>query len=105
MKWEMRTSFAHSHCSLEVGIFCCGGDRCQRRVVPYLPGVLATYVLNLVLVEERDAVDDDPRQTTAEVDDLVHEEAHDAGGEDVVADVGVPRRPHALEVVEVDIVL
>lgn len=69
------------------------------------PIVLATYVLNLVLVEVGYPVDDDPGQTAAEVDDLVHEEAHDAGGEDIVADVGVPRSPHTLEVVEVDIVL
>lgn len=64
-----------------------------------------TYLLNLVLLEVGNAVDDDPWQTAAEVDGLVHDEAHDARGENVVADVCIPRHPHALEVVEVDIVL
>lgn len=67
--------------------------------------VCTTYVLNLVFPEVGDLVDDDPGQTAAEVDDLVHDEAHDTGGEHIVADVCVPRSPHALEVVEVDVVL
>jgi hypothetical protein len=64
-----------------------------------------TYFLNLVFLEVGNLVDDDPWQAAAEVDDLVHDEAHDAGGEHIIADVCVPRGPHALEVVEVDIVL
>ena len=67
--------------------------------------VATTYALNLVFVEVWDHADDDPGQTAAEVDGLVHDEAHDTGGEGIVADVCVPRSPHALEVVEVDIVL
>lgn len=43
-----------------------------------------THVLNLVLVEIRDPVDDHPGKTPAEVDDLVQDEAHDAGGEGIV---------------------
>ena len=35
----------------------------------------------------------------------MHEEAHDARGEDVVAHEGVPRRPQPLEVVELQVVL
>lgn len=65
----------------------------------------ATHVLNLELLEVRDLVDDNPHQAAAKVDELVHDEAHDTGSEDVVADVCVPRSPHALEVVEVNIVL
>ena len=60
--------------------------------------------MNLVLVERRHTVDDHPRQRTTKVDELVHEEGHDARGEDVVADERIPRRPQALEVVELDIV-
>ena len=44
----------------------------------------ATYVLNLVLVEEGDGIDDDPGQRSSEVDSLVHDEAENAGGEDVI---------------------
>jgi hypothetical protein len=65
----------------------------------------ATHLLNLVLLEVWNPVDDHPRQGAAKVDELVHDEAHDTSGEDVVADVCVPGSPHALEVVEVDIVL
>ena len=64
-----------------------------------------TYALNLVLVEVWDHANDDPGQAAAEVDSLVHDEAHDTGGERIVADVCVPRSPHALEVVKVHIVL
>ena len=34
----------------------------------------------------------------------MQDERHDAGGEDIVAHPGVPRNPHALENVEVNIV-
>ncbi|EKG20031.1 hypothetical protein MPH_02662 [Macrophomina phaseolina MS6] len=68
-------------------------------------GGRGTHSLNLVLVEERDAVDDDPRQRATKVDDLVHDERHDAGGQDIVVHVGVPGKPEALEVIEGDIVL
>ena len=65
---------------------------------------MCTYLLNLVLVECWYPVDDHPRYGTAKVDDLVHEERHDSGGEDVVTNVGVPCRPHEFEIVELDIV-
>lgn len=77
----------------------------SARCLSWLFSGYPTYGLNLVLLEVGNLVDDDPWQGAAEVDDLVHDEAHDTGGEHVVADVCVPRSPHALEVVEVDIVL
>lgn len=63
------------------------------------------YILNLVLVEVGNKVDDDPRQGTAKVDNLVHNKGHDAGGENVVVHPDVVGEPHALKVVERDIVL
>lgn len=64
-----------------------------------------THSLDLVLVEERDGVDENPRERAAEVDGLVHDEGHDTGGQNIVVHVSVPRKPEALEVVEGDIVL
>ena len=63
-----------------------------------------TYVLNLVLVEIRNAIDNHPGKRAAKIDEFVHQERHDAGGEHVVADVGVPRHPQLLKVIEVYIV-
>lgn len=63
-----------------------------------------TYVLNLVLVEIRNAIDNHPGKRAAKVDEFVHQERHDAGGEHVVANVGVPRHPQLLKVIEVYIV-
>ena len=68
-------------------------------------GYDATYVLELILLEEGNAVHDHKGSGTAEVDDLVHDEAHDAGGQDIVLHPQVPRRPEALDDVELDIVL
>ena len=52
-----------------------------------------TYGLDLVPVEPWYHTDDDPGQGAAKVDDLVHGERHDAGGEDIVLHERVPRRP------------
>lgn len=52
--------------------------------------VKASYLLNLISVEERDAVDNDPRQRAAKVDDLVHDKGHDARCKDIVLHVRVP---------------
>jgi hypothetical protein len=49
--------------------------------------------LNLVLVEVGDLVDDDPGQTAAKVDRLVHDETHDTSREDIILHVGVPTLP------------
>lgn len=46
--------------------------------------------LDLVFVEVGDAVDDYPGEGTAEVNELVHDEGHDSGREDVVLHVCVP---------------
>lgn len=65
---------------------------------------MSTYVLNLVLVEIRNAVDNHPRKRAAKVDEFVHQEGHDTSGEDVVANIGVPCHPQLLKVIEVYIV-
>ena len=62
-------------------------------------------VLNFILIEVGNAVDDKPWEGAAKVDDLVHQEGHDAGREHIILNIGVPRSPHALKDVEVDIVL
>lgn len=61
--------------------------------------------MNLVFPEVWNAVDDDPGQSAAEVERLVHDEGHDAGGQDIVAHPGVPCKPQLLGIVELDIVL
>jgi hypothetical protein len=58
------------------------------------------YLLYLPLPEVGYQVYDDPRQTAAKVDCFVHDKTHDAGGEDVVLHVRVPREPQLLKVVE-----
>lgn len=64
-----------------------------------------TYRLNLVSPEPGNHVDYDPWQRTPEVYSLVHDEGHDARGQDIVLHVCVPCKPHALSIVERDIVL
>ena len=61
--------------------------------------------MNFVLVKDWYPVDDHPRNGTTKVDEFVHEKGHDTSGEDIIADVGVPSGPHALKVVEMNIVL
>lgn len=63
------------------------------------------YVLNLVLLEVRYLADDDPREGTSEVHQLMHNKGHDAGGNHIILHVGIPGRPHALQVVQMNIVL
>lgn len=46
--------------------------------------------LQFPLSKVRDLVDDDPGDATSKVDDLVQEEGHETGGDDGVADHGVP---------------
>ena len=52
-----------------------------------------TYVLDLVSSKPRYAVNDYPGQTPSKIHDLMHGEAHDAGGKDVVLHVRVPGQP------------
>lgn len=60
--------------------------------------------MDLVAVEERYAVDDDPGKRASEVEGLVHDKGHDSCRQDVVAHPCVPGHPHLLEVVELYIV-
>lgn len=64
-----------------------------------------THILNLVLVQRRYAIDDHPRQTPPKVHHLMHEETHNPRRQDIISNERVPGGPHALESVEVHIVL
>lgn len=57
---------------------------------PLLGGSGVLLPLDLIFVEIWDLVDDDPRKTATEVDDLVHNKAHDSGGKDIILHVLVP---------------
>ena len=62
-----------------------------------MPGVrLATYTLNLVSLEETQAIDEDPRKRAAEVEQLVDDEGHDAGGQDIILHPRIPCDPQSL---------
>jgi hypothetical protein len=73
--------------------------------LPLLSGSRNLMLLNLVLVEIGNAVDNHPRERATEVDEFVHQEGHDTSGEHIVTNVGVPRHPQLLKVIEVYIVL
>lgn len=62
-------------------------------------------VLNLVLVEIGNLVHNKERNAPAEIDDFVHDEAHDAGRKGIILHKEIPSRPQTLGKVEVDIVL
>ena len=62
-------------------------------------------VLYLKFVEVVDAVNHHPRKGTAKVDDLVHRKGQNARRENIILHVRVPGSPHALEDVEVDVIL
>jgi len=64
-----------------------------------------TYSLNLVLVEVRNLIHDYERDGAAEVDGFVEDEGHDARGEDIVLQVGIPGGPGFLQDIEVYIIL
>ena len=59
-------------------------DEDDGSTVPLLLERRNLLVLNLVLVEIGDLVGDNERQASTEVDNLVHDKAHDTGGERVV---------------------
>lgn len=63
----------------------------------------STHVLNLVFVESRNSVNDHVGQAATKVDDFMHQEGHDAGGESVILPPKVPSSPEALSNVEVNI--
>ncbi len=64
-----------------------------------------TYALDFKLPEVRNLVHDHERYAAAEVNQLVQDERHDPGGENVILHIGIPRSPCLFENVEVDIVL
>lgn len=104
MKWLSKTNLAQSHCSLAEGIFCCTNCQYSNHCAIATLGRSRTYILNLELIESRYRIDDYPRQTSPKVHQLMHEEAHDSRGEDVVANERIPRRPQALKIVKLDII-
>ena len=63
------------------------------------------YILNLVLLEVWNVADNKPGQASTEVDELVHQEGHDTGSEDVILHPSIPGGPQPLSIVEVDVVL
>ena len=82
-----------------VPLFLDGGDFALERWVlvsavgvggGVVVGMGGAYSLDLVFVEVGHAVDDDPREGAAEVDEFVHHEGHDSSREDVVLHVCVP---------------
>jgi hypothetical protein len=52
--------------------------------------------LNLVSVEETQAIDEHPRKRAAEVEQLVDSEGHDASGQDIVLHPRIPCDPQSL---------
>lgn len=62
-----------------------------------MPGVrLATYTLNLVSLEETQAINEDPQKRAAEVEQLMDSEGHDAGGQDIILHPRIPCDPQSL---------
>jgi len=57
---------------------------------PLLAGSWDFAGLEPVFVEIGDVANDDPGETAAEVNSLVHHEAHDSSREDIILHVGVP---------------
>lgn len=63
------------------------------------------YILNLVVFQQTQAIDDDPGQGASEVDDFVHDERHDASGQDIILHPSIPGGPQSLNNIEVSVVL
>lgn len=59
-------------------------------------GRFATYTLNLVSLEETQAIDEDPLKRAAEVEQLVDDEGHNAGGQDIILHPRIPCDPQSL---------
>ena len=60
---------------------------------PLKPSERRTYILYFVLIEVWNVVDNHPGQRAAEVHNLMHQERHNACGEDIVLHVGIPCCP------------
>lgn len=80
-------------------------DEDEERAVPLLLESWHLLALDLVLAEVGDLIRDHEGDASAEVDDFVHDEAHDTGSEGVILHEQVPSSPEALSNVEVNIVL
>ncbi|KAB8338920.1 hypothetical protein FH972_021860 [Carpinus fangiana] len=76
----------------------------QLRASPLLLPGGYLLVLDLVLVQGGNAVDDHPGQRAAKVDNLVHDEGHDAGGKHVILHERIPGQPETLKDVQGDVV-
>lgn len=62
-----------------------------------MPGVrLATYTLDLVSLEQTQAINEDPRKRAAEVEQLMDSKGHDAGGQDIILHPRIPCDPQSL---------
>ena len=71
-------------------------ELCER-ALPRGQGWAKTNILELPFVEERDRIDDDPRQRASEINELVHDEAHDTGSECVILHPKIPSLSCVLE--------
>lgn len=60
-------------------------------------------VLNFVSLEETEAVDKDPGEGATEVDEFVHGEGHDAGGQNIILHPGIPGSPEPFGHIELAI--
>lgn len=67
---------------------------------PLLSGVWDFLILNLPSLKVRDSITNHPWQAATKVDELMHDEGHDTGSEDIIRNPGVPGSPHLLEDVE-----
>lgn len=92
MKWDSSTRDAQVHCSLFVGIFCCHCIRDSFKKKNFFER-LETNILDLVLVEVRYPVNDEPRKSSSKVYHLVHHKGHDASGESIVLHIDIPGCP------------
>jgi len=68
----------------------------QQNTLQTVPVLLVAWDLGRLQLpssEVWDAVDDVPRQRSGEIHELVQDEKHDTGGQDVVVHVAVPGGP------------
>ena len=66
------------------------GQKDHFRAGPLFCGSRDLLSLNLILVEIGNSTDYDPGKTPAKIYNLVHDEAHDPGGKDIVLHICVP---------------
>jgi hypothetical protein len=65
-------------------------EKNELRALPLFSDSGDFLVLDLVFVEIGDSIDDNPGDASAEVDNLMHDEAQDSGREDIILHVLVP---------------